>query len=200
MSNKKVTPFLIFFFPAGPKGWAWRTPDDPRAQVDELKFIRISRAHRDDQAALVPDRSCHHGRGVPSLSRCQQHMDCSVSSPLTLSSRLFQDPWRAHLLATSSVVAHPPALAEDESPKYQDAGSRNLWSSCTDAGGARLDVRPHWAKEWEAVEVPRHACDRCANTARSAKFRSDELIHQTSKEPCVWVSLRLQRSFENARI
>lgn len=68
------------------------------------------------------------------------------------SSNVTMAPQRGHKLGTCAIeILTIKAVAEIWEPYAQQV--LNKWTSFTDNSGKRLVVRPHWAKEWERLQV-----------------------------------------------
>ncbi|KAK8002649.1 hypothetical protein PG989_002368 [Apiospora arundinis] len=58
-------------------------------------------------------------------------------------------------IASIEVLAIPDA---DRDGEWADCVQRmsDVWMSCTDSDGAKLNVGPHWAKEWDELVFEQH--------------------------------------------
>lgn len=70
------------------------------------------------------------------------------------SSNVTMAPQRGHKLGTCAIeILTLKAVAENHIWQPYAQQVLNKWTSYSDNNGNRLVVRPHWAKEWEQMEV-----------------------------------------------
>jgi hypothetical protein len=92
------------------------------------------------------------------INLCYEDDDCPMRLTMELrimgDSKLLMAPQNGNTHGTASieVLSIPDAVSDNEwTPFLQKVA--DTWLSYTDAEGKKLNVRPHWAKEWESIEM-----------------------------------------------
>lgn len=92
------------------------------------------------------------------INLCYEDDDCPMR--LTLELRIMADsnlilaPQNGNNFGTASieVISIPDAVADNEWVPFLQRVA-DLWLSYTGSEGRPLNVRPHWAKEWESINM-----------------------------------------------
>jgi hypothetical protein len=108
--------------------------------------------------ASKPDWSIVRRAWWDIINLCYESDSCPMRLTMELrimgSSSLHMAPQNGNTHGTASieVLSIPDAVSDDEwQPFLQKVA--DLWMGYKDAAGKELNVRPHWAKEWENIEM-----------------------------------------------
>jgi len=122
----------------------------------DLEFQIPIHSHPDDPSK--PDYSNVQRAWWDIINLTYASSDCPMRLTMELrimgGSDLLMAPQHGNTHGTASieVLSIPDAVADSEWEPFLQQVS-DLWMSYTDAQGVKLNVRPHWAKEWEKINM-----------------------------------------------
>ena len=124
-------------------------------------------------------------------------MRMPLETRIMSSSNVTMAPQRGHKLGTCAIeILTLKAVVDIWKPYAQQVLSK--WTSYTNNSDNRLVVRPHWAKEWEQLEVDGRPCrEKLKNETFKAEIVEFKRLLAAIGEKHGWTLSDIKKMFSN---